>query len=297
MTEHHFETPRPVELHVEIGRGSVQVDATDTTESHVEVTGRDADRVLVEQHDDRLSVVGPRARGGFLGGESRLDVRIVVPRDSSLAIRTGSADIDVDGVVATAQLRSGSGGIRLGTLTGPGLVETGSGDVHVERVGAELRVKSGSGDVTVDHTEAALSISTGSGDVAIGTAAGPSVVKTGSGDLSVAESLTDVTLTTGSGDLVVSAARNGRVSAQGRLRRRPGGRPGRPPGVDRRVHRLGLPALRDRERRRGPGRRGPPRGPRPDRQRGRPAHPRLTRPHPTSPPAHQHRRFQHWRPS
>ena len=215
MTEHHFETPRPVELHVEIGRGSVQVDATDTTESHVEVTGRDADRVLVEQHDDRLSVVGPRARGGFLGGESRLDVRIVVPRDSSLAIRTGSADIDVDGVVATAQLRSGSGGIRLGTLTGPGLVETGSGDVHVERVGAELRVKSGSGDVTVDHTEAALSISTGSGDVAIGTAAGPSVVKTGSGDLSVAESLTDVTLTTGSGDLVVSAARNGRVSARG----------------------------------------------------------------------------------
>lgn len=215
MTEHHFETPRPVELHVEIGRGSVQVDATDTTESHVEVTGRDADRVLVEQHDDRLSVVGPRARGGFLGGESRLDVRIVVPRDSSLAIRTGSADIHVDGVVATAQLRSGSGGIRLGTLTGPGLVETGSGDVHVERVGAELRVKSGSGDVTVDHTEAALSISTGSGDVAIGTAAGPSVVKTGSGDLSVAESLTDVTLTTGSGDLVVSAARNGRVSARG----------------------------------------------------------------------------------
>jgi DUF4097 and DUF4098 domain-containing protein YvlB len=215
MTEHHFETPRPVELHVEIGRGSVQVDATDTTESHVEVTGRDAERVLVEQHDDRLSVVGPQARGGFLGGESRLDVRIVVPRDSSLAIRTGSADIHVDGVVATAQLRSGSGGIRLGTLTGPGLVETGSGDVHVERVGAELRVKSGSGDVTVDHTEAALSISTGSGDVAIGTAAGPSVVKTGSGDLSVAESLTDVTLTTGSGDLVMSAARNGRVSARG----------------------------------------------------------------------------------
>jgi DUF4097 and DUF4098 domain-containing protein YvlB len=179
MTEHHFETPRPVELRVEIGRGSVQVSATDTTESHVEVTGRDADRVLVEQDDDRLSVVGPQVRGGLLGGESRLDVRVVVPRDSSLAIRTGSADIDVDGVVATAQLRSGSG------------------------------------DVTVDHTEAALSVSTGSGDVAIGTAAGPSVVKTGSGDLSVAESLTDVTLTTGSGDLVVSAARNGRVSARG----------------------------------------------------------------------------------
>jgi DUF4097 and DUF4098 domain-containing protein YvlB len=215
MTEHHFETPRPVELYVEVGRGSVQVSATDTTESHVELTGRDADRVRVEQSDDRLSVIAPPVRGGFLSGESRFDVRVVVPRDSSLAIRTGSADIAVDGVVATAQLRSGSGGIRLETLTGPGLVETGSGDVHVERAGGELRIKSGSGDVAIDHTEAALAVSTGSGDVVIGTAAGPSVVKTGSGDLSVAESLTDVTLTTGSGDLVVTAARHGRVSARG----------------------------------------------------------------------------------
>jgi DUF4097 and DUF4098 domain-containing protein YvlB len=215
MTEHHFETIRPVELYVEIGKGSVQVSAADTTESRVEVTGRDADRVRVEQDDTRLSVVAPQARGGFLSGDSRLDVRVVVPLDSSLAVRTGSADIDVDGAVATAQLRSGSGGIRLGTLNGPGLVETGSGDVHVEAAAGELRVKSGSGDVTVDHSEGALSVSTGSGDVAIGTAAGPSVVKTGSGDLSVAESLTDVTLATGSGDLVISAARRGRVSAKG----------------------------------------------------------------------------------
>jgi DUF4097 and DUF4098 domain-containing protein YvlB len=215
MTEHHFETLRPVELYVEIGRGSVQVSAVDTTESRVEVSGRDADRVRIDQDDHRLSVVAPHARGGFLSGDSRLDVRVVVPLESSLAVRTGSADIDVDGGVASAQLRSGSGGVRLGTLSGPGLVETGSGDVHVGRAGGELRIKSGSGGVTVDHSEAALSVSTGSGDVAIGTAAGPSIVKTGSGDLSVAESLTDVTLTTGSGDLVVAAARRGRVSAKG----------------------------------------------------------------------------------
>ena len=215
MPEHHFETPRPVELRIEIGKGSVQVSAAATTESVVELTGRDADRVRVEQSDDRLLVVAPRSGGGFLSGESRLDVRVVVPHDSSLAIRTGSADISVDGGVAAAQLRSGSGGVRLAALSGPALVETGSGDVHVERAGGELRVKSGSGDVTVDHVEASLTVSTGSGNVAIGTAAGPSVVKTGSGRLSVTESLADVTLSTGSGDLVVAAARGGRVSVRG----------------------------------------------------------------------------------
>ena len=215
MTEHHFETLRPVELYVEIGRGSVQVSAVDTTESRVEVSGRDADRVRIDQDDHRLSVVAPHARGGFLSGDSRLDVRVVVPLESSLAVRTGSADIDVDGGVASAQLRSGSGGVRLGTLSGPGLVETGSGDVHVGRAGGELRIKSGSGGVTVDHSEAALSVSTGSGDVAIGTAAGPSVVKTGSGDLKVVTANDDISLSTGSGDLTVGTARRGRVSLKG----------------------------------------------------------------------------------
>ena len=53
MTEYHFQTPQPVSLYVEIGKGTVRVNATDTNETHVQVTGRDADQVRVEQNGDR----------------------------------------------------------------------------------------------------------------------------------------------------------------------------------------------------------------------------------------------------
>jgi DUF4097 and DUF4098 domain-containing protein YvlB len=214
MPEHHFETPHPVALHVEIGKGSVQVVATETRESLVEVTGRDADDVHVEQSGDRISVLA-RQRPGFLGGDSRLDVRVTVPTDSDLAVRTGSADVTVDGTVASCQVRSGSGSVRMDTLAGPGTIETGSGDIAVEEVLGELRVKSGSGDVNIGHTASAVAISTGSGDVEIGATEGPTVVKTGSGDLKVADAQTDVSLSTGSGDLVIGAAQRGRVTAKG----------------------------------------------------------------------------------
>jgi len=215
MSEHHFETHRPVGLFVEIGKGSVQVLATDTTESHVEVSGRDADEVRVDQAGDQISVVAPKMRTGFMSGDSRLDVTITIPTDSDVVLRTGSADITVDGTVASGQIRSGSGDVRVDVLAGPALVETGSGDIRVDEARAELRIKSGSGTVELGHAASAVAVSTGSGDVAIGTSGGPTVVKTGSGDLTVAEAHADVAMTTGSGDLVIRSAHRGRVNVKG----------------------------------------------------------------------------------
>ena len=215
MSEHHFETHHPVGLLVEIGKGSVKVQATDTTESHVEVSGRDADQVRVDQAGDQISVVAPKMRTGFLSGDSRLDVTITIPTDSDVVLRTGSADITVDGTVGTSQVRSGSGDVQVEAFGRPSVVETGSGDIRIDDARAELRIKSGSGNVNIGAAGAAVAVSTGSGDVEIGTSSGPTVVKTGSGDLKVVDALSDVSLTTGSGDLVVRSAQRGRITAKG----------------------------------------------------------------------------------
>lgn len=215
MTEHRFETPGPVELFVQIGKGTVDITAADTAETHVVVTGRDADQVAV-QHDGRqVSVVAPRLRGGLFGGDSRLDVRVTLPADSNLALGTGSADIVVRGRIGTGQAKSGSGDIHLDAVTGPLLVESGSGNIRVTDARGSLKVKSGSGDVVVGESAAVASISTGSGDVRMASSSGQTVVKTGSGDLEVGDASHDLTLTTGSGDLVVSRLRHGRISAKG----------------------------------------------------------------------------------
>lgn len=215
MTDHRFETPSPVSLFVEIGKGAVEVQATDTTESSVEITGRDADQVSVDLTRNQLSVIAPKQRTGFMAGDSSLRVVVTVPSQSELAIKTGSADITVTGVVGASQVRSGSGDVRIEALSGPAVVETGSGDIHIEDAQAELRIKSGSGDVTVTHAESAVSVSTGSGDVEIGSSNGPAVVKTGSGDLKVIEADSDISMATGSGDVVIGTANRGRFTVKG----------------------------------------------------------------------------------
>ena len=215
MTSYHFETLRPVDLYVEVGKGSVQVHATDTTESHVEITGRDADDVLVEQEGSQISVVAPRQRTGFLSGDAALHVVVTVPFESDLAVKTGSADIDCQGTFGTGHLKSGSGDIHVEALLKPATVETGSGDVRLEEAGGELRVKSGSGDVVIQNASSAVAVSTGSGDVQVGSNHGPAVIKTGSGDLKVLEASDDVSMSTGSGDLVIGTATRGRFTAKG----------------------------------------------------------------------------------
>ena len=215
MTDYQFETHQPVQLYVELGAGTVSVQAEETTESRVQVTGRDADRVVVELEGDHLNVVAPKDRTGFLSGDRKLDVRITVPTDSRLQAKSGSADVAARGRYSAAHVRTGSGDVSVDACDAATLVETGSGNIRLRSADGPLRVKSGSGDVVVDHTGDAVSVSTGSGDVQLGASDGPVQVKTGSGDLRVVEANTDVSMSTGSGDLVIGTARRGRVIAKG----------------------------------------------------------------------------------
>lgn len=215
MTEHHFATLHPVSLYAEIGKGSVTVHAVDTTESRVEVRGRDAEGVRVEQDGDDLVVIAPRQRTGFLSaGDASLDFVITVPTGSNLAVKSGSADVRGHGRYDTCQVRCGSGDVAI-DVVGAATLETGSGDVRVAQTDQDVRVKSGSGDVVITRAAAALSVSTGSGDIEIGSSHGPTIVKTGSGDVTVTESSDDVSLSTGSGDLRIGVARRGRVTVKG----------------------------------------------------------------------------------
>ena len=110
----------------------------------VEVTGRHADEATVRQDGEQVSVIAPKMRTGFLGGDHQLDMTITVPSDSTLAITTGSADVSACGSYRSGQVKSGSGDISIEILDGPAVVETGSGDVRIDTADQELRIKSGS---------------------------------------------------------------------------------------------------------------------------------------------------------
>lgn len=215
MTTYDFETHQPVELHVELGKGSLTITAEDTTETHVEVEGRDPDRVRVEQSGDRIDIVDQSSKSAFNFTSQGYSVTVTLPLHSRLAVKTGSADVQATGPVGSSLVRAGSGGVDLERLTGASSIETGSGDVAVHEADAELRIKSGSGDVSIGTTAGAVMVSTGSGDVELGRARGPVSAKTGSGDLRVVDAEDDVSLSTGSGDLEVGRVRRGTVVGKG----------------------------------------------------------------------------------
>lgn len=215
VSNHQFEPVGPLHLHVEHGKGSVEVIARDTTEATVDITGPGADDVHVELDGEDLAVIAPQQRGGFFGADRRLDIAITVPTGSSLTAKLGSADLTCAGAFATAAIRSGSGDIRIEHLTDAALLETGSGDISVDHAEEPLRIKSGSGEVRVRLAAAEVSISTGSGSVEIGDCHGSTSVKTGSGDLRIGRAHSDVSLKTGSGDLVIARATAGRIQLKG----------------------------------------------------------------------------------
>ncbi len=213
--EQQFETHSPITLYVELGKGTLSVTATDTTETTVTATGKDADELFVEQEGNQINVIAPRQRVGFFGGgEPAIDVDVVVPNGSDLVTKTGSADVAASGTFGHAKVKSGSGDVSLDRHFGHVLVDTGSGDISVVEVSNDLRVKSGSGDVSVGSVVGSMVISTGSGDVTVASTQEAAMVKSGSGDLRIDAAQADVNLSSASGDLTVGRFERGAVTAK-----------------------------------------------------------------------------------
>jgi DUF4097 and DUF4098 domain-containing protein YvlB len=210
--QHSFSTDGPVAVYVELAAGALLVRAEQTADTRVDIVGPRAEEFEVDLDGRQLTVIAPKSR--FFSGNEQHRVEIVVPEDSDLATRLGSADTSTTGPLGLLKLKSGSGDVRVDTATGHVVVESGSGDVMCDRLEGEVRIKSGSGDVDLGEVHGKVGISTGSGDVVLGLVHDTAVVKTGSGDLEVKQPRADVQFSTASGDLSVGVARQGAIVAK-----------------------------------------------------------------------------------
>ncbi|MBL0746899.1 DUF4097 family beta strand repeat-containing protein [Nocardioides baculatus] len=212
--DHTFDTSEPIVLHVENGRGLVDVTATDTAQTTIRITGERAEEFDVRDLGDRIAIVAPHRNGGIFGKDARAEIVVEVPVASGLSAKVGSSDVVTHGRFADTRIDSGSGDITLDVVDGDTAVQSGSGDLVAQHLAGDSRVKTGSGDIRIDRVDSDLVITTGSGDVRIGRAGGELAVKTGSGDADVAEAAGDVVFTAGSGDLVIGRASSGRITAK-----------------------------------------------------------------------------------
>lgn len=211
--EQTFDTPTPVQLYVENGRGRIDVTASDTTRTDIRIIGDRAEDFVVEHDGDRIAVVAPRG-GGFLRKDERAVIEVSMPAASTLTVKSGSSDLVARGQLASTWVNSGSGDVDLELVEGKADLQTGSGGIRLGHLVLDGRIKSGSGDVTVGRVDGGLVISTGSGDVRVDSPLGSLAVKSGSGDVVIGESGDELACTTGSGDLRVESASRGRLTAK-----------------------------------------------------------------------------------
>ncbi|HET7326082.1 MAG TPA: DUF4097 family beta strand repeat-containing protein [Nocardioidaceae bacterium] len=219
---HRFDTPNPPTINVEFGAGDVVVDAQDTAETTVELTGGNDQgsqeliaATVIEHRGDTIVVHVPKRGHGLFNRTPDLQLHVTAPHGAALTITSGSADVQARGSFAGSRISTGSGEISVLHLTGSSSLRSGSGEISLDSTEADLDVRSGSGDIRIGSVSAACNIASGSGDVQVQHVAGPAKAQTGSGDISITDAESDVRTQTGSGSVHLGRVHRGEVKAQG----------------------------------------------------------------------------------
>jgi DUF4097 and DUF4098 domain-containing protein YvlB len=218
-TARTFPATEPLSVEIELGSGEVIVTAADVSEAAVKLSpGSPGD-------PDALELIG-RSRVDLRGTALRVDVprvmgfrrhpdvivEVTVPAGSAADVKTGSADIRLDGRFDDVALKSGSGDVAV-DVCGDAKVSTGSGDVRLGLV-QSATVKTASGDVSAERSRGDLQLSTGSGDVVVLDVAGSAQLSTASGDVEVGSAGPELGVKTASGDISVRHAAEGDVEVR-----------------------------------------------------------------------------------
>jgi DUF4097 and DUF4098 domain-containing protein YvlB len=206
--EQTFATREPILVTVEIPAGRIDVEGTETEETHVgiERVGRDLDPSKIEvdlrEEGGRRHLVVRARHTKF--GNGRYRVTITTHAGADLRIETAAADVRLRGSFGDADVNSASGDIEAGEVRGNARMRSASGNLAVSDVHGEAELHSVSGRLRVGRAQGRADLHSVSGSVTVDEAMSAVVVQTVSGDVrlgSIAKG--DVMLHSVSGDIEV----------------------------------------------------------------------------------------------
>ena len=152
--------------------GSIDVTIELPAGSHLRATGQMADFAC----DGRL-------------GDCRIKTslgRIAVDEAETPNLKNGIGDITVDRANGHAEITSGSGDVRVRELGASAVIKNSNGETWVGDARGDLRISAANGGITVDRAEASVVAKSSNGDVRLGEVVRGSVVlETRLGDLEI----------------------------------------------------------------------------------------------------------------
>jgi DUF4097 and DUF4098 domain-containing protein YvlB len=148
----------------------------------VDVEGRNAEDLVIEQRGSRILLRTPQRSGSRWDS---FEVTVRTPAGAAVEVNAASADVDAQVALGTLLARLASGGIRAGAIEGDATVQTASGDVELGEVGGSLSVNTASGDVRLGRVGGRVAVQTASGVARLGTVLAALSCSTQSGDFEV----------------------------------------------------------------------------------------------------------------
>jgi hypothetical protein len=196
-----FTTPNPIDLAIKLPVGSLEVFASDRTDTVVTVTPSDpskavdrrgAEETKVEFDGARLTITGPKPRFSIVGPYESIEVKVELPTGSRL---TGELSV---------------GGVRTVGRLGATRVKASSGAADLDATG-NLWLRVGHGNAVVDAIDGGVEITADHGQIRIG---GDLETKLSYGDLDIGKALGSVTAKTAYGSVQVREVSSGSIQLE-----------------------------------------------------------------------------------
>jgi DUF4097 and DUF4098 domain-containing protein YvlB len=219
-----FETPNPIVASIELSQGTVQVIASDRTDTVIAVNPTDRDRredieaaqkIVVDHSDATLSITGPKPRGFAVLGWGRggsVDVTVELPEGSSLRSDIGAGDFRCHGRIGDVYVKTGAGSVRM-DKTGTLRVHIGAGRFILEESSGNVEVKT-AGDITIGSVRGSVEVKNGTGKTTIDSVGGIVQVKSANGEVTIGDAGSDLTVKTSNGDIRIGEVARGSATIE-----------------------------------------------------------------------------------
>jgi DUF4097 and DUF4098 domain-containing protein YvlB len=219
-----FDTPHPIVTSIELSQGTLQIVASDRSDTVVSVNPSDKDRredietarkVVIDYANGTLSITGPKPRGFAVVGWGRsgsVDVSVELPEGSSLRADTGVADFRCHGRLDEVSMKTGVGNVRL-DQTGALRVHSGAGHVVVEATSGSAEIVT-AGEVTICTVAGDADIRNRNGKTSISRVEGDVKVRSANGDVTIDHASRDVVVKTANGAIRLGRVTRGLVSLE-----------------------------------------------------------------------------------
>ena len=172
-------------LDVDLDGGALVIETHDAARVEVEASanewlGRWHFELTSNGTDAKLEGDG---RTWLPGGSAR--VRVRVPRDYSLDLRTGGGPIEIDAVRGAVKARTSGGPIELDGATGDVELRTSGGWIRIADVTGRVELRTSGGPITATNVHGRIEVETSGGPIRLSDIQGPADARTSGGAVSV----------------------------------------------------------------------------------------------------------------